>query len=60
MRIAIFTDTFYPQINGVTKTLQKFVNQFETDKIDYIIFAHKEQGIKNNQKVIRNILKMEL
>ncbi len=53
MRIAIFTDTFYPQINGVTKTLQKLVNQFETDKIDYIIFAPKEQGIKNNQKVIR-------
>ena len=39
MKIAIFTDTFYPQINGVTNTLGKITNHFERDHIEYKIFA---------------------
>ncbi|HVI42725.1 MAG TPA: glycosyltransferase family 1 protein [Anaerovoracaceae bacterium] len=39
MKIAIFTDTFYPQINGVTNTLGKITNYFEKANIEYKIFA---------------------
>ncbi|TDX45309.1 glycosyltransferase family 4 protein [Orenia marismortui] len=39
MRIAIFTDTFLPQVNGVTKTLAKLKEHLEKEGIDYLIFA---------------------
>ena len=29
MKVALFTDTFLPQINGVTKTLGKYVEYME-------------------------------
>jgi hypothetical protein len=32
MRVAIFTDTFLPQINGVTKTLNKLLDYFKVHK----------------------------
>ena len=41
MKIAIFTDTFYPQINGVTNTLGKMTKYFGESKIEYKIFAPK-------------------
>jgi Glycosyltransferase len=41
MKIAIFTDTFYPQINGVTNTLGKVTRHFDDNKIHYKIFAPK-------------------
>jgi glycosyltransferase involved in cell wall biosynthesis len=39
MRVAIFTDTFLPQINGVTNTLSKIIEHFEANGIEYLIFA---------------------
>lgn len=39
MKVAIFTDTFLPQINGVTNTLNKLVEYYEKNNIDYLIFA---------------------
>ncbi|HWQ78616.1 MAG TPA: glycosyltransferase family 1 protein [Anaerovoracaceae bacterium] len=39
MKIAIFTDTFYPQINGVTNTLGKMTQYFDENKIEYKVFA---------------------
>lgn len=41
MRIAIFTDTFYPQINGVTNTLNKMTKYFSENNIEYKVFAPK-------------------
>lgn len=29
MRVAIFTDTFLPQVNGVTNTLNRMINHFK-------------------------------
>lgn len=54
MRIAFFTDTFLPQINGVAKTLSKFVDYMERNDIEYKIFApsFKEQEFYDN--VIRS------
>ncbi|WHY86960.1 glycosyltransferase family 1 protein [Neobacillus novalis] len=39
MKIAIFTDTFYPDINGVARTLKQLTNYFDEQKIAYKIFA---------------------
>ncbi|MBM7704843.1 glycosyltransferase family 4 protein [Metabacillus iocasae] len=39
MKVALFTDTFIPDVNGVAKTLAKLTNYFEHQKIDYQVFA---------------------
>ncbi|WP_345241661.1 glycosyltransferase family 1 protein [Pontibacillus salipaludis] len=39
MRVAFFTDTFTPQVNGVAKTLQRFVNYLDDQDVEYIVFA---------------------
>lgn len=48
MRIAIFTDTFLPQINGVTNTLSKLMEYYEANNIEYLIFA-PDNDIKKNE-----------
>lgn len=42
MRIAVFTDTFEPEINGVTKTLQKMRLAMEARGIEYLFFVPGE------------------
>lgn len=39
MKIAIFTDTFSPQINGVTKNLDRLIEYFNTKNIKFRVFA---------------------
>lgn len=39
MKIALFSDTFSPQINGVTNTLDKLLKYFEKNNIDYKVFV---------------------
>jgi glycosyltransferase involved in cell wall biosynthesis len=39
LKIAIFSDTFYPDINGVAQTLKKFTNYLEGRRISYKVFA---------------------
>jgi len=39
MRIAIFTDTFYPDINGVARTLKRLTNFLENQNITFKLFA---------------------
>ncbi len=39
MRIAIFTDTFYPDINGVARTLKRLTNFLESQNITFKVFA---------------------
>ncbi|MEH7416219.1 glycosyltransferase family 1 protein [Neobacillus drentensis] len=39
MRIAIFTDTFYPDINGVARTLKRLTNFLENQSITFKLFA---------------------
>lgn len=39
MRVALFTDTFLPQVNGVTNTITKLIEHFETKNIEYLVFA---------------------
>jgi hypothetical protein len=35
VKVAIFTDTFLPQINGVTNTLNKLIEYYEANNIEY-------------------------
>lgn len=48
MKIAVFTDTFLPQINGVTNTLNKLMEYYEANNIEYLIFA-PDNDIKKNE-----------
>src|SRR5690606_36281699 len=39
MKIAIFTDTYYPEVNGVARTLKRFTDYLEEQAIDVKVFA---------------------
>jgi glycosyltransferase involved in cell wall biosynthesis len=39
MRVALFTDTFVPEINGVARTLKRLTDFFEKKNIEYKVFA---------------------
>ncbi|EKN65929.1 hypothetical protein BABA_18072 [Neobacillus bataviensis LMG 21833] len=47
MKIAIFTDTFYPDINGVARTLKHFTNYLEKQGISYKVFAPDSESHAN-------------
>lgn len=56
MKIAFFTDTYLPQINGVSNTLQKLGSYLTERDINYMIFApdYKNLGIyPDNSTVAR-------
>ncbi|MFW5873591.1 MAG: glycosyltransferase family 4 protein [Bacillota bacterium] len=55
MKIAIFTDTFTPQINGVTKSLERLIKYFERKNIEYMVFA-PDSGKEPNYKDINQSL----
>lgn len=46
MRVAIFTDTFLPQVNGVTNTLKRMGDYFESNSIAYL-FITPDQKCEN-------------
>ena len=39
MRVALFTDTFAPEVNGVAKTLERWVRFLESKGIPCKVFA---------------------
>ncbi|MBN8204245.1 glycosyltransferase family 4 protein [Bacillus sp. NTK034] len=43
MKIALFTDTFYPDINGVARTLKRFTDYLSEQNIEVKIFAPANQ-----------------
>ncbi|CAG9622440.1 glycosyltransferase family 4 protein [Sutcliffiella rhizosphaerae] len=44
MKIAIFTDTFAPDVNGVARTLQRFTKHLEKNNMEYKVFAPETPG----------------
>lgn len=44
MKIAIFTDTFVPDVNGVAKTLNRYTKFLMENGIEYRVFAPKTTG----------------
>ncbi len=53
MKVAVFTDTYLPQINGVTNTLSNLINYFDTKGIEYKIFVPKYDMELQDQNVER-------
>jgi len=53
MRVALFSDTFSPQINGVTNTLKKLIKYYKEKNIEYKIFAPRYDNEKNDSKAER-------
>lgn len=41
LKIAYFTDTFYPEINGVANTLAKLHQYLENQQIEHIFFCSR-------------------
>ncbi len=39
LKIAIFSDTYFPQVNGVAQTLKRLTNHFEKNEILYQIYS---------------------
>lgn len=44
MKIAIFTDTYVPEVNGVAKILKRFTDYLAKEKIEFKVFAPKSTG----------------
>ncbi|EGO64224.1 glycosyltransferase family 4 protein [Acetonema longum] len=54
MRIALFTDTFTPQINGVSRTYQRLVSYLQSQGIETMVLAPSGNGPDGEQQgVIR-------
>ena len=47
MRVAVFTDTYLPQINGVTNMLKNLISYYEENGIEYKIFGPKYELTTN-------------
>jgi hypothetical protein len=39
MKIAVFSDTFFPQINGVSRVLGKYLDYMDKREIEYTLFV---------------------
>lgn len=55
MRIAIFTDSFWPQINGVTTSIWNYCVPLADEGHEFIIFAPKPAGSIANAPEYKNI-----
>ncbi len=54
MKIAFFTDTYHPSLNGVTVSLDHFTKELEEKGHEVVIYAPKVKGYKEkNKNVIR-------
>ncbi len=54
MRIAIFTDSFWPQINGVTTSILNTVSQLSSQGHHFIIFAPKPKSFPGPEPQLKN------
>ncbi|MCU9614155.1 glycosyltransferase family 1 protein [Caldibacillus lycopersici] len=53
MKIAIFTDTFAPDVNGVAVTLKHYTQYLDSKGIEYIVFAPDNKKENNFDSQIR-------
>lgn len=54
MKIALFTETFLPQINGVVRTLEKIVKHLEQSGHEVLLFTIGEgEEVYSNTRIIR-------
>jgi glycosyltransferase involved in cell wall biosynthesis len=48
MRVALFSDTYHPQVNGVARTLKRLTNHYEKRGIEYKVFVPDPQEKKGS------------
>ncbi|MGM0751298.1 MAG: glycosyltransferase family 4 protein [Bacillota bacterium] len=48
MRVALFSDTYHPQVNGVARTLKRLTNHYEKRGIEYKVFVPDTQEKKGS------------
>lgn len=53
MKVALFADTYLPQINGVTNTITKLLEYYEKKEIEYRLFVPKYETDVNMYNVER-------
>lgn len=46
MRVALFSDTYHPQVNGVARTLKRLTDHYEKRRIEYKVFVPDLQDHK--------------
>jgi len=55
MRIAIFTDSYYPHVSGVAKTVERYINFLEKNGHEYYLFlpaySFKDKSTPNRRKI---------
>lgn len=55
IKVAIFTDTYLPQINGVSNTLFEYARYLENEKIQYVIISPKVHKNDQNNAFIERL-----
>ncbi|MFC4768288.1 glycosyltransferase family 4 protein [Effusibacillus consociatus] len=58
MRIALFTETFLSQVNGVAMTLGRLVQYWERQGIEFLVFAPDDRGQTADSENIRRVLSL--
>lgn len=49
MKLALFSDTFHPQINGVARTLKRFTSYLETNGVDYKVIMPSFEEVQETE-----------
>ncbi|GEN54865.1 glycosyltransferase family 4 protein [Halobacillus faecis] len=52
MKVAIFTDTYVPQVNGVARTLKRWTEYLEKKRISYRVYA---PDVRSNEEYVDHI-----
>ena len=60
MKIAVFTDTFLPQVNGVTNTLRKMMQYFADNGITCKVFAPYYENIETDYPSVERFFSVSL
>jgi phosphatidylinositol alpha 1,6-mannosyltransferase len=59
MRVAIFTDTYYPQINGVSNTIYHYIEYLKQQQIPYVLISPKYKELMHNKEKGHHILRVK-
>ncbi|OGY23897.1 MAG: hypothetical protein A2172_05180 [Candidatus Woykebacteria bacterium RBG_13_40_15] len=60
MKIGVFTDTYYPDISGVTVSIENFVSMFRKKGNKVYIFAPKVKGYKDKDTDVYRVTSLKL
>ena len=60
MKIAFFTDTYHPSLNGVTVSLDHFTKELEKKEHEVVIYAPKAKGYKDKSKNVVRISSLKV